>query len=106
MLPLFGQVQTEQRIYLAHMFHSAELDIMNPQNEIYATMGNYDGNPNETKSTLLAFIIAFVTAAATFLLLIEGRGYVYLKLLLVGLAAAIYCAWSYFNKIKLYYKEK
>ena len=93
-------------IYLAHMFYSAELDIMNPQHEIYATMGNYDGNPNEVKSTLLAFIISFVTAGATFLLLIEGRGFVYIKLLLVGLVAAICCAWSYFNKIKLYYKEK
>ena len=93
-------------IYLAHMFFSAELDIMNPQTEIYATVGNYDNNPNEMKSTLLAFLIAFVTAGATFLLLNEGRGHVYLKLLLVGLAAAAYCAWSFFDKIKLYYKEK
>jgi len=93
-------------IYLAHMFFSADLDIMNPQYEIYATMGNYDSNPNEIKSTLFAFIISFLTAGATFLLLIEGRGYVYLKLLLVGACAVGYYAWSYFNNIKLYYKEK
>ena len=93
-------------IYVAHMFYSAELDIMNPQYEIYATVGTHDGNPNETKSTVLAFIAAFATSVATLLLLIEGRGYVYLKLLLVGLFAAVYCAWSFFNKIKLYYKEK
>ena len=93
-------------IYLAHLFYSAECDIMNPQYEVYATMGNYENNPNEIKSTVLAFIIAFVTAIATFLLLIEGRGDVYLKLMIVGLLMALYCAWSYFNKIKLYYKEK
>ena len=93
-------------IYLAHMFHSAELDIMNPQYEIYATVGNHDGNPNETKSTILAFAIAFITALSVFLLLSEGRGHVYLKLLIVGLFAAAYCSWSFFDKIKLYYKEK
>ena len=93
-------------IYLAHLFYSAESDIMNPQYEIYATMGNYENNPNETKSTVLAFAVSFVTAIATFLLLVEGRGHVYLKLMIVGLLAALYCAWSYFNKIKLYYKEK
>ena len=88
------------------MFFSAQLDIMSPQTEIYATMGNYDNNPNEMKSTLLAFLISFLTAGATFLLLLEGRGHVYLKLLLVGLFAAGYFAWSYFDRIKLYYKEK
>lgn len=93
-------------IYLAHLFYSAESDIMNPQYEIYATMGNYENNPNETKSTVLAFAVSFVTAITTFLLLVEGRGHVYLKLMIVGLLAALYCAWSYFNKIKLYYKEK
>ena len=93
-------------IYLAHMFYSAELDIMNPQYEIYATVGNSDNNPNETKSTVLAFIVSFATAAATFLLLSEGRGHVYLKLLIVGFLLAVYCAWSFFDKIKLYYKEK
>ena len=93
-------------IYLAHMFYSAEQDIMNPQSEIYATMGEHENNPNEMRSSVTAFIISFVIAGATFLLLSEGRGYVYLKLLLVGLAAVLYCAWSFFDKIKLYYKEK
>ena len=39
------------------MFYSAEMDIMNPQAEIYATVGNYDDNPNEMKATVTAFII-------------------------------------------------
>lgn len=92
--------------YLAHMFFSAEQDIMNPQQQIYATMGENENNPNESKSTIVAFVLSFALAAATFLLLDEGRGYVYVKLLLVGLGALLYCGWSFFNKVKLYYKEK
>ena len=92
--------------YLAHMFFSAEQDIMNPQYQIYATMGENENNPNESKSTVTAFIISFLLAGSTFLLLDEGRGFVYIKLLLVGLGALAYCSWSFFNNIKLFYKEK
>ena len=88
------------------MFFCAEQDIMNPQAEIYATMGNYDNNPNEIKATVTAFVFSFITAAAVLLLLIEGRDGVYLKLFLVGLLAALYCTWSFYTKVKLYYKEK
>ena len=93
-------------IYIAHMFFSAEMDVMNPQAEIYATVGNYDNNPNEIKATVTAFILSFVSAAAVLLLLMEGRPGVYLKLFLVGLALAILSAWSFYSKVKLYYKEK
>jgi hypothetical protein len=93
-------------IYIAHMFFSAEMDVMNPQAEIYATVGNYDNNPNEIKATVTAFIVSFVSAAAVLLLLMEGRPGVYLKLFLVGLALAILSAWSFHSKVKLYYKEK
>ena len=88
------------------MFFCAEQDVMNPQAEIYATMGNYDNNPNEIKATVTAFLFSLITAAAVLLLLIEGRDGVYLKLFLVGLFAALYCAWSFYTKVKLYYKEK
>ena len=93
-------------IYLAHMFYSAELDIMNPQYEAYATMGNSDNNPNETKSTVVAFAISFLVAIVVLLLLIEGRGHVYFKVFIVGLIAAVYFTWSFFDKIKLYFMEK
>ena len=93
-------------IYLAHMFYSAELDIMNPQYEAYATIGNADNNPNERKSTVTAFAISFIVAIVVLLLLIEGRGFVYTKVFVVGLFAAGYFAWSFFDKIKLYFMEK
>ena len=106
--------------YVAHLLFCAELDIMNPQHEIYATVGSSDNNPNETTATLSAFVISFLVAGVTMLLLIDKTGYigtinfgqnlslnmVYLKLMLVGLATMIYRVWLYFSKIKLYYKEK
>ena len=107
-------------IYFAHLLYCAELDIMNPQYEIYATVGASDSNPNETKATLSAFLIAFITAAASMLLLIDKSEFVdavplgdnltlemmYVKIFAVGLAILIYRVYQYFSKIKLYYKEK
>jgi hypothetical protein len=93
-------------IYLAHMLYSAELDLMNPQNQLYASVGNSESNPNETKSTLIAFLVSFLTAAVVFALLLEGRGKVFDKLLLVAAGAFIYRIWMFFSMLKLYYKEK
>lgn len=93
-------------IYLAHMFYSAELDLMNPQNELYATVGTSETNPNETKATVTAFLISFVTAGVIFFLLTEGSRGTYLKLVFVALAALIYRIARFFSTLKLYYKEK
>jgi hypothetical protein len=94
-------------IYLAHMFYCAECDLMNPQIELYATVGSSESNPNETRATVSAFIISFAVTAAMLLLLIEGTGFnPYAKLILASLAALGYRAYMFFTKIKLYYKEK
>ena len=94
-------------IYLAHLFFSAELDLMNPQVEMYATVGSSESNPNETKSTVVAFIVSFVVAALFFLLLLEPGGEnQYLKLLLVSAAVLGYTVWMFFTKLRLYYKER
>lgn len=93
--------------YIAHMLYCAELDLMNPQIELYATVGSSESNPNETKATVTAFLISFITAAVIFLLLMEGVGFnVYVKYLLVALVAVIYRIWMFFAKLRLYYKEK
>ena len=92
-------------LYLAHLLFCAELDLMNPQNELYAAIGNSEKNPNETTATLTAFLISFVVAAALFLLMMEGSR-VFLKFLLVALALLFWRGWLFFSKIKVYYKEK
>ena len=93
--------------YLAHMLYCAELDLMNPQIELYATVGSSESNPNETKATVSAFLISFLTAGVVFFLLFEGTGHnVYLKYALVALGAILYRVWMFFSKLRLYYKEK
>ena len=106
-------------IYVSHLMYSAELDLLNPQYEIYATVGASDSNPNETKSTLSAFIVSFLVAIVVVILLLDKSAgidvikisdslslkTVYLKLFLLALGYAIYRVCLYFSTIKLYYKE-
>lgn len=94
-------------IYFAHLFYSAELDIMNPQVELYATIGNSDKNPNETKSTVLTFLISFVVFGIFLFLLTEDAGNItYIKMAFICLIIMLFRLYMLFNKIKLYYKEK
>lgn len=94
-------------IYFAHLFYSAELDIMNPQIELYATIGGNDSNPNEMKSTLVAFLASFLTFGAMLFLLVENSGLItYLKVMFIGLAMMLIRLYMLLTKIKLYYKEK
>ena len=93
--------------YLAHMLYCAELDLMNPQVELYATVGNSESNPNETKATLTAFLISFIVAGVVFLLLLEGGGIsVYVKFVCIAAAVMVYRVLLFFQKLRLYYKEK
>ena len=93
-------------LYLGHLFWSAELDLMNPQNEQYATSGNEESNPNETKSTIFAFILALLATVISLLLFIENSNVAWIKLMLMGIVFATIRIYLYFDKIKLYYKEK
>lgn len=94
-------------IYIAHLMYSAELDVMNPQLELYSTIGNNESNPNETKSTLLAFVVAFLSAFALFIFLGEGKNnQPFAKFMIIGLVFMAFRTYMLLNKIKLYYKEK
>lgn len=93
-------------VYTGHLFWSASLDIMNPQTEQYKTTGTHTNNPNEIKSTISAFLMSALVALLFFFFVNENIASVWYKILLV---TTIYFAWNiymYFNKIKVYYKEK
>ena len=93
-------------LYLGHMMSSASLDIMNPQNHIYASTGTHNNNPNETKSTIMAFIISALITFVFLFLINENSASVYFKILFIS---ALYLAWTsymFVSKIKVYYKEK
>ena len=93
-------------VYLAHLCWSVELDVMNPQNEQYQTSGEHPKNPNENKSTIIAFITAFLFAFVTYFLLGENVNVVFTKLMFIGLIYFAVRAYLLFTRISLYYKEK
>ena len=93
--------------YISHLVYSAELDIMNPQVELYSTIGNNENNPNEIKSTLLAFLISFLASFALFIFLGElPNNGPFIKFMIIGVLFMVFRVYMFLNKIKLYYKEK
>ncbi len=93
-------------VYVGHALWSAELDIMNPQNRIYQTSGNDQKNPNEGKSTLIAFITSALFAFISYFLMMENMEAVFVKLFFIGLAFCLVRVYLFLSRIKLYYKEK
>ena len=98
-------------LHYGHMIYSALLDVMNPQNEQYDSTGVVSDNPNENKSTILAFILSFVYAIIAFILFNES-GIQYgnylsacCRLLLISLLYCISCTILFVKKIKAYYYE-
>ena len=103
-----------------HIFFSASLDIMNPQNELYATEGSVMNNVNEIKSTVLAFFIALLVAVGSYFLLREcfdpsvqtggeiGNLYngVFIKLGVVGIVFALSMFLLFILKIKAFYIDR
>lgn len=92
--------------YIMHMFYSAEMDIMNPQYEQYATFSEQANNPNEYKSGIAAIILPLLVFVFGLLLSTQGDRFVWAKLALIGLALAAFKCVTYFSKIKAFYKEK
>ena len=93
-------------LYVAHLFISAESDIMNPQHDQYATFTEQTSNPNESSSGLAAIIIAFVVFVIGLFLSSRGDNTTWIKLGIVALAFAAYKVYTYLSKIKAFYKEK
>ena len=92
--------------YLAHMLYCADQDLMNPQVELYATVGSSEVNKNEMKATVSAFSIAFIVAALSFVLLLGVGMSVYLKFIVISFAVLLYRVWIFFSNLRVYYKEK
>jgi len=89
-----------------HVLWSGMIDLMNPQNEQYATSGEMTDNPNESSVTVSAFIVSAVYALFAFILFPEGVGSACVKLCLMGVGFFAVLAYMYFEKIKVYYADK
>lgn len=92
-------------IYIAHLFWSAEMDIMNPQNNQYATTGSHVNNPNEIKSSIFAFVLSFMYFGFSILLLGEGVTTAWIKLMCLSIAFLGLRIYLFLSKVKVYYKE-
>ena len=97
---------TVYSIYAAHLFSSAESDIMNPQHEQYATFSEQSNNPNESGSAILSVLLSVVVFILALLLSSKSPSGVWVKIGLVSLAIATFKVVTYLAKIKAFYREK
>ena len=93
-------------IYVAHLFMSAESDIMNPQYEQYATFNDQANNPNESGSAIFSVILSAIVALIGLLLSSKTNDGVWIKIAVVTVLLAAFKAVTYVSKIKAFYKEK
>ncbi|MBO5907128.1 MAG: hypothetical protein J6Q85_03120 [Clostridia bacterium] len=96
---------TVYAVFVAHMFSSAESDIMKPQYEQYATFNEQANNPNESGSAILAVILSAVVFIVALFLSSSSTEGVWAKLAVVAIVAAGAKAFTYVSKIKAFYKE-
>lgn len=97
---------TVYAVYIAHLFSSAESDIMNPQYEQYATFNEQANNPNERMAGVTAIIFSSLVFIVSLLFATESTSGVWLKLAIITVALAIFKVLTYLSKIKAFYKEK
>jgi len=99
-------------IQYAHIFYCAAQDIMNPQNEVYATTGNDFNNPNEAKATILAFIGSFIITFIFYFMLVESvtlhGNYMsaFIRLLIIAIVLFAGFLYLFIKKIQAFYYEK
>ena len=96
----------------AHIFFCAAQDLMNPQNEAYATTGSDFNNPNETRATIAAFVISFIIAILFYFMLTESMAsyddYISAFERLFIICAGLFAGFLYLfiKKIQVFYFEK
>ena len=90
----------------AHLLWSAEMDVMKPQHDQYATLGLTFDNPNERNSTVIAFILSALFAFCLYFIMSEGRLVATIKIAAIAFVFLIARVYLYFTRIRLYYAEK
>ena len=97
-------------LHYGHMIWSAMLDIMNPQNEQYATLGVNFNNPNEGKSTIIAFVTSILYSLFAFKILYESGmegdfSFAVVKLLLISLVYFGSLTFLFVKRVKAFYYD-
>ena len=92
-------------LFVAHLFGSAQYDIMNSQAQQYATFASQANNPNENKSIIMTFVLSIVIAGGWMLLAMENAKTAWYKIIAVVFVYMVIKIYFYFLRIKVYYKE-
>ena len=82
------------------------MDLMNPQYEQYATFSEQSNNPNENAASILTFLLAIIFAFVALFLSLEGVDGAWIKVTSLLFVIAAFRIFSFFVKIKVFYKEK
>ena len=110
-IPIMFAVSTLCLQY-AHILFCAAQDLMNPQNESYATTGSDFNNPNETRATISAFIASGIITIVFYFMLSESMSLhnsytsAFLRLLIISVLALAGFLYLFIMKIKAFYYEK
>ncbi len=97
---------TVYAIYIAHLFSSAESDIMNPQYEQYATFNEQANNPNEAGAGISTVIFSVIIFVIALFFTSRAEAGAWLKIAGLSTALAAVKVYTYTSKIKAFYKEK
>lgn len=92
-------------VFVAHLFGSAQYDIMNSQAQQFATFSSSTNNPNENKSIVMTFILSLLFAGFWMILSLENSRSAWIKILVVAFIYMAIKIYFYFLRIKVYYKE-
>ena len=96
-----------------HIFFSSTLDFTKPRNENYQTEGQGAKNPNETTSTIVAFVISALFAFLVFFFFneqVKAKSPTFIgasiRLFLVALVVLVSNATLYLLKLKAFFMER
>ena len=92
-------------VFVAHLFGSAQYDIMNSQAQQYATFASQINNPNESKSIIMTFVLSLIFAGFWMVLALENAKTAWIKIIVVAFAYMIIKIYFFFLRVKVYYKE-
>lgn len=92
-------------LFVAHLFGSAQYDIMNSQAQQYATFASQANNPNENKSIIMTFVLSLIFAGFWMFLAMENSRTAWYKIIAVAFVYMVIKIYFYFLRIKVYYKE-
>ena len=90
---------------LIHMVWSAELDFVKPSYNVFKSQGGAGINPNEVKSSLLAFAISAIMFGLSFFFLMYTTKLVFVRVLMVVLFVLALRIYLYYTKTKTLFRE-